>query len=288
MDFIVNMACGLANRMFQYSYFLFLKKKGFNVAVDFYRKGKLAHEKVNWEEIFVKADLPQASHSKVFLYGGDSSFLSRFRRRFLPFLTKVVQMPTAFDAFIPSKKDRYVIGVFQNAQMVETVQEEVQNAFVFTPFEDERNLKMMQVIQNSESVGIHVRKGKDYQQRIWYQGTCPLSYYEQAVQLMKQKLENPRFFVFTDNPKWVKENFKNFDYVLVEGNPGAGPGCHYDMQLMSYCSHNIISNSTYSWWSAFLNKNKNKIVIGPKQWFNPNSCMETTSEKTLCSDWIAL
>ena len=88
--------------------------------------------------------------------------------------------------------------------------------------------------------------------------------------------------------EWVKENFNDFDYTLVEGNPIAGYGSHYDMQLMSLCRHNILSNSTYSWWGAFLNRNPDKTVVLPDIWFNPESCQEYTSKPVRCEGWIAL
>ena len=288
MSFVVNMACGLANRMFQYSYYLYLKKQGLDVAVDYYRKAALAHENVDWEHIFPNASLPQISKLKSLIWGGGTDVFSRAFRRFVPSLTRVVQMPTAFDAYIPKQNKAYVMGVFQNASMVQEVEEEVLQAFDFAPFSEGKNKILMEEMDGCNSIGIHVRKGADYQKRIWYQGTCPLSYYHQAMEYMRRKIDKPRFYVFTDNVEWVRENFKGLDYVLVEGNPGTGWGSHFDMQLMSCCKHNIISNSTYSWWGAFLNRNVDKIVVGPKQWFNPDSCLESTSEQTLCTDWIAL
>lgn len=81
---------------------------------------------------------------------------------------------------------------------------------------------------------------------------------------MKEKLQHPKFYVFTDNVDWVKENFQEIEYTLLKGNPADGYGNHFDMQLMSLCKHNIISNSTYSWWSAFLNQNPGKVVIAPE------------------------
>lgn len=288
--YIVNMACGLANRMFQYTYYLFLRKKGYNAVVDYYNTATLAHEKVEWHRIFPKAQIEQASKWNVFLSGGGSSLFSKIRRRYLSKTCRVQYMPTAFSAERPNlnDKDLYIFGVFQNAAMADEVKEEVQQIFTFAPFEDERNNSLMKEIQACNSVGIHVRKGKDYMSRIWYQETCPLDYYRQAIAYIKKRVENPKFFVFADNPAWVKEHFKEFDYQLVEGNPSAGWGSHFDMQLMSCCKHNIISNSTYSWWGAFLNKNDDKIVILPKQWFNPASCDESTSEKVQCKGWIAL
>lgn len=290
MQIVVNMACGLANRMFQYTYYLYLKSLGHDAFVDFYRTAKLSHENVEWERIFPNADLPQASFWKIQWLGGGSDVFCKIRRRYLPFAHNVLQMPTAFDAKLPieNKGDQYVMGVFQNAKMADAVKAEAQKAFTFNPFEDGRNADLMREMQGCESVAIHVRKGKDYAARIWYQDTCPVKYYEDAVALLQEKYSNPKFYVFTDNPDWVKENLKGFEYKLVEGNPPAGWGSHFDMQLMSYCKHNIISNSTYAWWAAFLNKNVNKLVVCPEVWFNPKSTKEYTSSKVLCEGWITL
>lgn len=147
MSIIVNMACGLANRMFQYSYYLFLRHQGYHVQVDFYHSAKLAHEKVAWNDIFPEAKIDQASSWDVLRLGGGSGTLSRIRRRYLPFLTGVVNMPTAFDADLPisDKKSQYIIGVFQNAKIVETVEKDVKHCFTFQPFTDERNRKLEKI-----------------------------------------------------------------------------------------------------------------------------------------------
>lgn len=282
------MACGLANRMFQYCYYKYLEKKGFDVGVDFYTSATLAHEDVSWSAIFPNATFKEASKIKVALLGGGSSILNRIRRK-IPFLHWTIESNGAYDVPIPPKdKSRYMLGVFQNAEMVEEVKEEILEAFVFSPIEGKQNILLTKEIAQEESVAIHVRKGKDYQQRIWYQNTCPIEYYEKAVEYLKNVLNNPKFYIFTDNPSWVKENFKTFEYRLVEGNPGSGWGSHFDMQLMSMCKHNIISNSTYAWWGAYLNKNAEKTVIMPKIWFNPDSCEEHMSDRLSIKNWISL
>ena len=258
--------------------------------VDFYHSAKLAHEKVAWNDIFPEATIEQASSWDVFKLGGGSDFFSKIRRKYLPFFSGVVNMPTAFDADLPvtGMKSQYIIGVFQNAKMVEAIEKEVKRCFSFLPFTEEQNQKLEKEMVSCESVAIHVRKGMDYAQRVWYQNTCPIEYYQKAIQLISEKVNHPKFYVFTDNSEWVKEHFKDFDYTLVEGNPSYGWGSHFDMQLMSVCKHNIISNSTYSWWSAFLNVHSDKIVIAPKIWFNPESCTEFTSERILCKNWLAV
>ena len=286
---IVNIACGLANRMFQYSYYLYLKKMGYDAKVDFYKTAKLEHENVAWNSIFPNAPIQQASVWEVFKTGGGSDMISKIRRRYFSFSCNMKTL-SAFEAPLPDKTSHsvYMMGVFQNAEMVETVRDEVLKAFMFQPFIDRHNLDLMKEIQSCQSVAIHVRKGKDYMSRIWYQQTCPIAYYQKAIKLIEEKIKDPRFYVFTDNPEWVKENFRDFEYTLVQENPVAGYGSHFDMQLMSLCQHNILSNSTYSWWGAFLNRNQSPIVICPEIWFNPNSCKEYTSRQIRCKGWITL
>lgn len=262
---------------------------GYDAKVDFYKTAKLEHENVAWNSIFPNAPIQQASVWEVFKTGGGSDMISKIRRRYFSFSCNVKTL-SAFEAPLPDKTSHsvYMMGVFQNAEMVETVRDEVLKAFMFQPFIDRHNLDLMKEIQSCRSVAIHVRKGKDYMSRIWYQQTCPIAYYQKAIKLIEEKIKDPRFYVFTDNPEWVKENFRDFEYTLVQENPVAGYGSHFDMQLMSLCQHNILSNSTYSWWGAFLNRNQSPIVICPEIWFNPNSCKEYSSRQIRCKGWITL
>lgn len=288
MKATVNLACGLANRMFQYAYFLYLKEKGYDAYTDAYSGGRLAHEQVEWNRIFPAAELRQVGGWQSFLAGGGNDIVSRLRRRFWPSSTRVLQMPTAFSVEEPSREAQYIIGVFQNAAMVESIRPAVERAFSFAPFADERNRTLALEMQQTESVAIHVRKAADYQSRVWYQHTCPVTYYEKAVAHMQQHLDNPHFYVFTDNKEWVREHLTGFSYTLVEGNPSSGWGQHFDMQLMSLCRHNILSNSTYSWWAAWLNHHAQKQVIIPEVWFNPESTENYTSAPVLCEGWTAI
>lgn len=285
---VVNLACGLANRMFQYSYYLFLRDRGYDVWTDAYHSGRLLHEQVEWNRIFPKAPLKPVFPFHAFMMGGGNDWVSRFRRRYWAQSTHVLQMSSAFDAMLPTKESQYVIGCFQSVQMVEAVRETVQSVFRFMPFVDAYNSRLSAMVSSCESVAIHVRKGRDYQSRIWYHETCPIEYYQASVAYMKHRLGNPIFYVFADNKEWVKKHFDWFDYVLVDGNPSHGYGNHFDMQLMSECKHHIMSNSTYSWWGAYLSRHVQGINVLPKIWFNPASCENYTSESLCFEKWCAL
>lgn len=290
--YVIRMAGGLANRMFQYSYWLYLVRRGNNAFVDNnYKATKWKMEDIDWGKIFPYAEIRQAPSKLIFKYGGGYDVLSKIRRHYLPFTASVYEMPNAF--YIPEKDVldtyHYYIGIYQAAAMVDSIKDEILNRFRFSVFEDPDNQRLEEEMKRSNSVAIHVRKGKDYLMRPNFQGTCDMNYYHKAINYITEHTNNPSFYIFTDNQDWVKEHFGGINYQLVDINPSVGWGNHFDMQLMSCCKHNIIANSTYSWWGAYLNNNANKIVVGPLHWFNENmERYKGLQNKTLADGWIAI
>ena len=141
------------------------------------------------------------------------------------------------------------------------------------------NTKVKEKILNSNAVSIGVRRG-DYVKL----GAiiCDIEYYKKAINLIYKKLDNPVFYIFSDDIEWCRKNIKLSDkHFFVEANKDTP---FENMELMSLCKHNIISNSTYEWWGAFLNKNEKKIVIYPKKW----KFYETKKNKLIPSDWIKI
>lgn len=140
----------------------------------------------------------------------------------------------------------------------------------FTPRQiDERNQALLTQIKNTENpVAVHIRRG-DYVSNPnanKFHGVLSLDYYRQAVRLITDKVPNAQFYVFSDDASWVKEHFTFLENpVFVDFNGDANN--HMDIFLMSNCKHNIIANSGFSWWGAYLNDHKNKTVIAPRAWF---------------------
>lgn len=93
-----------------------------------------------------------------------------------------------------------------------------------------------------------------------------LEYYKKAITIIEGKISNPQFFVFSDDINWCIKNLILKGAFYVDGK--IGKESYKDMQLMSFCKHNIIANSSFSWWAAWLNKNKSKIVIAPSRMIN--------------------
>jgi hypothetical protein len=146
-------------------------------------------------------------------------------------------------------------------------EDEIRKDFTFVHPPSSQNQTTITMIQNSESVSVHIRRW-DYLQwnNIHYHGVCSLEYYQQAIHHIQWSISNPRFFFFSDDIQWVKENIKtgNQDDVYVDHN--TGDQSREDMRLMSLCKHNIIANSSFSWWGAWLNTNNKTIIIAPKNW----------------------
>lgn len=136
-------------------------------------------------------------------------------------------------------------------------------------------------IENSNSVAIHVRRG-DYvssEDVNKFHGICDKSYYDYAIELIKNKVVNPKFFIFSDDPDWCLKEFGN-EFFIISGNHD-----WQDFWLMAKCKHQIIANSSFSWWAAWLNSNIEKIVIAPKKWF---SGMDIDINDRLPESWIKL
>jgi hypothetical protein len=146
--------------------------------------------------------------------------------------------------------------------------------------------KVLSLLNDVLSVSLHVRRG-DYitnPEAYAFHGICSLDYYKDAVNLILSSFPSSKFFIFSDDLDWCKENFtfiKNVYFVDL----GIDSTDYEEMYLMSNCNHNIIANSSFSWWGAWLNRNSEKVVIAPKKWFSDHSI--NTSD-LVPSTWIRL
>ncbi len=169
-------------------------------------------------------------------------------------------------------------GNWINEKYFQEYRDELMNIFTFPPFDDDQNRLYMNEILAANSVSIHIRRG-DYLQSPLY--TLGIKYIQTAVQIINQKVNTPKYFVFTDDPEYVSKHFSFIDNMTVI-NGNKGKKSFRDMQLMSLCKHNIIANSTFSFWGAYLNRNTDKIVIAPRKAANK------LKNPFACNDWIKI
>lgn len=270
--------------MFQYAFAIALKvhNPDEDVLIDtshfhtfFFKryKGRNLHYGYEIDKILDKVITPiatprQLAHLSRYM---PNYLLSRFIRRYLPQL-KTEYLEKAdflFDPYALIQKDSlYYEGYWQAANYFYGIEDKIKEAFRFKPL-DSDNLKLICKLQSSPSVSIHVRRG-DYVTNAGFGGICDLDYYSRAIDYALEHVKNPVFYIFSNDLKWCKENLtplmKNNPYVFVNHNKGSDS--YKDMELMSFCHTNIIANSSFSWWGAFLNHNKDALVICPKKWSN--------------------
>lgn len=272
----VALTDGLANRMFQYAFGVGLKSEGIKVLYDkchYRKKIEQTWEFVELTDAFPNIDIDYTDPWSFFLtfpgyLKGSSLFIKLFG---MLGMESVVIEPSL--AYMPNIKNRITrktlfYGHWQSELYFDKCVDAVRSQFTFLPFCEEKNIACSTKMSREESVAIHVRKGEDYSRWISTHGICERDYYLRGISYVKRSVNNPVFYVFTDNPQWVKDNFADIEYTLVDWNPVKGKYNFRDMQLMSCAKHNIIANSTYSWWGAWLNNNPNKIVIAPERWVN--------------------
>lgn len=165
-------------------------------------------------------------------------------------------------------RNAYLNGWWQTASYFKEIESEILKLFTFR--EDSLSagyVELVESISGQNSVAIHVRRG-DYVSNEAYReiyGVCSNEYYEAAIRKIQERQVNTKFFVVTDDPAWVARQSLFADMQIVSA--GSGEGSWNDMYFMSRCRHNIIANSTFSWWAAWLNSNSEKIVVCPQNWF---------------------
>lgn len=162
-------------------------------------------------------------------------------------------------------------GYWQSEQYFPGISDLLRKEFTLKEPPSGTNKDVSEAISDCNAVSLHVRRG-DYVSNPKFNqahGTVSLDYYRRCVKLMTEKCDDVHFFVFSDDPQWCQENLE-FDSpaTYVSHNPPETP--QEDMWLMSLCQHNIIANSTFSWWGAWLNPNPDKVVYAPKKWYATN------------------
>ena len=285
---IISFAGGLGNQMFQYALFKKFQLLGKNVKGDFnfYNKNK-AHNGFELEKVF-NLKIPKASQEEINKLKDNSDFLRKYRRFFRIFWksTDIEQINFDFDDSIFALDNAYLNGYWQSEKYFKDISEQLRRDFAFRNI-DLANKKMLEKIKGTESVSIHIRRG-DYESdphtKKLLGGICIISYYKRAIDIIQSKINNPYFFIFSDDLNWARENFRFLSKCFfVDINHSENS--YKDMFLMSHCNHNIIANSSFSWWGAWLNNNLNKIVIAPSKWFN-NKRLD--SKDIVPESWIRL
>lgn len=181
-------------------------------------------------------------------------------------------------------KNAYYVGTYFSIDLFDGIEDKIKSMFKFPEFLNKKNIELVDNYKNRETVSLHIRRG-DYLGNPILGGLGNINYYKEAMQLIRKKVDNPVFIIFSNDVTWCKENFLiPEEHIYVNWNKGENS--FRDMQLMSLLKNNIITNSSFSWWGAWLNKNPNKIVITPERWFNEKSGI--SDKKINDKSWIQI
>jgi len=190
------------------------------------------------------------------------------------------------EKILHASNNSYLDGYWQSEQYFKDIEDIIRQEFIVKLEPDKKNRQLIKYIQQHNAVSIHVRRG-DYisnPSRRKKHLTCDIEYYHRAVKTIVEKVAHPHFIVFSDDPEWTQNNLK-LDFPAIYITHNQNEKAYEDLRLMSLCKHNIISNSSFSWWGAWISANKDKIVITPKKWFNDASM---NTQDLIPEKWIRL
>ncbi|WP_407494294.1 alpha-1,2-fucosyltransferase [Pseudooceanicola sp. MF1-13] len=264
------------NQMFQYAAGRALALElGTDVVLDdrlAIAKGERSLTRI-WDLPTVEAPMPPSKHDRPVAY----TLWRHFGRN----PTYVREKGLGFNAgFFDLPDDSYLHGYWQSEKYFGRHSAQIRQDFAL-PAPTGRNAELADQIAQAPSVSLHVRRG-DYVGNATH-GICDQAYYDRALQaLLPQLSDAPVIYVFSDEPDWARDNLILPGQKVVIDHNGEDADFE-DMRLMSLCDHNILANSSFSWWGAWLNANPDKIVVGPKTWFsNP----KLSNPDILPQDWL--
>ncbi len=281
---VVSIVGGLGNQMFQYAFSLALaNESNCNVYYDLSFYGEENQSQYpTVEEIIENHELSNYNAKRKFcLKNFNINYQIADNEQIENCTSKIDQDVIAEKGIknFNNSQHEYIFGYFETLELFdfEKYRDIFSKAFTIKVDMDEKNKDMLKRIKESSSIAIHIRR-TDH----GVLGFTNLKYYDKAVDYMVSKIKNPHFFIFSDDINWVKENFK-LDYPNTTVDINNDDTNYFDFELMKNCKHQIIANSTFSWWAAWLNPNKEKIVIAPTPWF-----LKDERNYMMPKDWIRI
>jgi hypothetical protein len=211
--------------------------------------------------------------------------------RFSNALYKLTEIPVYFyteklgfnENFFDLPDTLYLDGYWQSEKFFLDIKDIIREEYTLKDELGDENISILHDIKSTNSVSVHIRNY--YLDQIEsVHCMLPLDYYNECILEISKIVDDPVFYVFSDDIERTKDSLHTslpVHYIdLNKGNP------HLDLFLMSNCQHNIIANSTFSWWGAWLNQNLEKKVYTPRTWFKKNSGVETRD--LVPEEWIKI
>ena len=280
---------GLGNQLFQYAAGRALAlKKGCELKLDISAFENYSPHN-GFELGLFNIDAQIANPDEISSLVGTQFRLSRLilRKLRLGKKTHIIERSFEFDQnFFNIKPPVLLEGYWQSYKYFNGYDTQIRSELMFRNPPIAKNLETAELIAKENSVSIHIRRGDYVTNQIANKvhGALGISYYKNAIQRIYDEVDSPHFFVFSDDLAWARNNLGlSVSVTFVAHN--TGKSSFEDMRLMSLCKYNIIANSTFSWWGAWLNKNSGKIVIYPRNWFNDSGI---NTQDLTPETWVAI
>lgn len=278
----VKLMGGLGNQMFQYALARKLQTSGKKVNLDvsyYYHIPEGDTPRRLWTEkfhsSFTETDISRSLFQKIKILSarllGKNYIITEECPDFLPSILTV--------------RSGVLLGYWQSEKYFKDISQTIRKDFEFPleTLEEKERILYQKIKMLKASVSIHVRRG-DYlhpENNLRFGNICTAEYYKKATDYFINRIPNCSFFIFTDAPAEVQHILpKHITYEIISTGENDE---WFELFLMSQCKHNIIANSSFSWWGAWLNSNPNKMVVAPARWTNQEDCHDI-----FCDNWIII
>jgi Glycosyl transferase family 11 len=289
---ITQLNGGLGNQMFQYAAgrcLAYSLKTELKLDISRFRQDTFRNYDLSVfsirENIASDADLNRVRHPLPWMIKHPIKTLKSVVRQDVT-VRYVKESQYHFDpAFFNLPENVYLEGYWQSEKYFKKIEPLIRQEFRLHTEPKAPVQELAVRIREGNAISIHIRRGDFVKNAATNatHGVCSPDYYHQAVEKISRQVDDARFWIFSDDPAWVKEN-------ITVGYPSYYVSDHHfnnyeDMYLMSCCRHHIIANSSFSWWGAYLDSNPGKIVIAPKRWFKKTDISTTD---LLPESWIRI
>ncbi len=267
---VVKLQGGLGNQMFQYAMGLAMSKlheSAFELDLDFLKDRSFKSDNFTFREYDLDVFSLQV---KIAERGEELKYTSPslWNKITSGFKTKHIYKEPFFqyDAkALLQQPDIYLDGYWQSPNYFKSVEQQLRSDFKFRYPIEKESQALCDKINATDSICVNIRRD-DFLTNS-YHGVCGMNYFNPAVEHLKQQLNNPHLFVFTDDHQWCIDHFKSDIPMNIVGVEHNGIKYSNKLQLMTNCKHFIIPNSTFAWWAVWLSNKKDSLVIAPKKWF---------------------
>lgn len=288
---IIRIQGGLGNQLYQYAFGRSLSlHSGRPILLETRNISRDSSRKYELSAFNIKEEFPGLFTKWCVRWAASESSGNLFRTLFPPARNyKIIKdKETGFDPSIFNLENGTLIfeGYWQSFKYFTSCQEIIKNELTFKTRPSSINAQWLETIKSSESVAVHVRRG-DYVTNPKCKdlhGICTLDYYKKAADYLTRHVDDPCFYIITDDPEWAR-NELTLPVATKVIDHNLGKTDNEDFRLMTYCKHFIIANSSFSWWGAWLAFNPEKIVIAPKKWFKIDNF---PPEDRIPEDWVRL